>query len=61
MHVFDDVITFFSQNAFIYAYQVPYTSTKMWIHIRAKRKATQKVRNNIPKKRTRPPPHFIIY
>lgn len=51
MHVlvFDDVITFF-QNAFIYAYQISYTSTKMWIHIRAKRKETQKVRNNASKR-----------
>lgn len=60
MHVlvFDDVITFF-QNAFIYAYQISYTSTKMWIHIRAKRKETQKVRNNAPKRERKQP--YILF
>lgn len=60
MHVlvFDDVITFF-QNAFIYAYQISYTSTKMWIHIRAKRKETQKVRNNVPKRERKQP--YILF
>lgn len=36
-----------SKNAFIYAYQISYTSTKMWIHIRAKRKETQKAKEGV--------------